>query len=193
MENKKRIILTIDDGPHPFYTPQILKILREYKIPAIFFVCGKNIKRYPEVLKMIHDAHQTIGNHTFSHSFIKTILGLNFQEIVATQELIEQVAPGGRKLYRPPWGIIPFWLTIKLKKIGFKIIKFDIVGYDWQKNISAKAISENISKKAKNGGIILLHDGKEASKNVNRQSTVDSLPLVIVTLRKKGYEFARLV
>jgi peptidoglycan/xylan/chitin deacetylase (PgdA/CDA1 family) len=37
-----RVILTLDDGPDPDYTPRILKILDKEKVPAAFFVVGMN-------------------------------------------------------------------------------------------------------------------------------------------------------
>ena len=33
----KGISLTFDDGPHPYYTPQLLDLLKRYEIKATFF------------------------------------------------------------------------------------------------------------------------------------------------------------
>src|SRR5438874_1424936 len=48
----KRIALTFDDGPAPPFTEQILDILRARNIRATFFVCGRNVERHPEVLRL---------------------------------------------------------------------------------------------------------------------------------------------
>ena len=60
----KKIALTFDDGPHPRYTKEILKILAEYKIPATFFIIGINAENYPEDLQAIVEAGCEVGNHT---------------------------------------------------------------------------------------------------------------------------------
>ena len=66
-EGNKKIALTFDDGPHPYYTEQLLKGLRERGVKATFFITGKNVETYPEIVKEIYDDGHLIGNHTYSH------------------------------------------------------------------------------------------------------------------------------
>ena len=47
----KKIALTFDDGPHPYYTQQLLKGLKERNVKATFFITGQNVKAYPEIVK----------------------------------------------------------------------------------------------------------------------------------------------
>src|SRR5271157_4080674 len=63
----KRIALTFDDGPSSIYTGQILDILRCHDVKATFFVCGRNVERYPEILRRVQAEGHTIGNHCYSH------------------------------------------------------------------------------------------------------------------------------
>ncbi len=51
----KKIALTFDDGPHPFYTRQLLKGLQERNIKVTFFITGKNVETYPDIVKEIHE------------------------------------------------------------------------------------------------------------------------------------------
>lgn len=51
----KKIALTFDDGPHPFYTEQLLKGLKERDVKVTFFITGKNVETYPEIVKKIHE------------------------------------------------------------------------------------------------------------------------------------------
>lgn len=55
MKDGKKIALTFDDGPHPFYTEQLLKGLRERDAKATFFITGENVETYPEIVKKIHE------------------------------------------------------------------------------------------------------------------------------------------
>ena len=68
----KKIALTFDDGPHPQNTPKILKILDKYDVKATFFVIGVNVKNYPDALSLINEKGHEIGNHTYSHSVLKS-------------------------------------------------------------------------------------------------------------------------
>ncbi len=67
-EGVKKIALTFDDGPHPYYTEQLLKGLKERNVKATFFITGKNVETYPEIVKMIHEDEHLIGNHTYNHT-----------------------------------------------------------------------------------------------------------------------------
>ena len=60
MESHKSAFLTFDDGPSPF-TPAILDILKQYQAPATFFMCGKNIERYPETAKRVKQEGHAVG------------------------------------------------------------------------------------------------------------------------------------
>lgn len=63
------IYLTFDDGPNPPYTEQILDILSRHGAKAVFFVCGKNAERHPELVRRIVADGHALGNHSYSHSF----------------------------------------------------------------------------------------------------------------------------
>lgn len=185
----KKIALTFDDGPNPPYTEQMLAILKEKQVPATFFVCGANVERHPDLVKAIHAHGHLIGNHTFFHHPLTTRLGLTFHEIMRTQSLIDRLVTQSLRLFRPPWGIAPFWLKRQLRTVGFTIVLYDIVGYDWEKQAAATAIKDNVVRRAKSEGIILLHDGKKTQKDADRSQTILALPQIIDVLRSQGFQF----
>jgi len=49
---EKEIFLTFDDGSNE-YTLKILEILKNFGAKATFFVCGKNLEKFPEIAKKI--------------------------------------------------------------------------------------------------------------------------------------------
>ena len=65
--NIKRIALTFDDGPHPYYTEQLLDGLKERGVVVTFFVTGEHAALHPEVIKRMQEEGHLIGNHTYSH------------------------------------------------------------------------------------------------------------------------------
>jgi peptidoglycan/xylan/chitin deacetylase (PgdA/CDA1 family) len=55
---------------------------------------------------------------------------------------------------------------------------------DWNDHKKAKDIAAKVIDLSKNGSIILLHDG-----GASREAVIDSLPVIIKGLKKKGYTF----
>ena len=63
----RKIALTFDDGPHPVYTEEMLKVLEQEQVPATFFLLGENAEQYGEQVRMIAEQGHLIGNHTWRH------------------------------------------------------------------------------------------------------------------------------
>ncbi len=154
----KRLCLTFDDGPAPPFTERILEILREHRVPATFFVCGKNAERNPELVRRIVAEGHTLGNHTYSHLLI-CFKGRQrlAEEIDRAQETLESVAGYRPKVFRPPYGVRWFGLVPTLLERGMHLILWSAAGYDWKKD--ATGIVEATLKGLKPGAVILLHDG----------------------------------
>lgn len=65
--DENKVYLTFDDGPHPEITPWILEELRKHNAKATFFCLGKNVEKYPKLLKLILSDGHAIGNHGYAH------------------------------------------------------------------------------------------------------------------------------
>jgi peptidoglycan-N-acetylglucosamine deacetylase len=189
----KRIALTFDDGPAEKFTEQILDILRDHKVTATFFVCGKNVEDHPDLLRRIVAEGHEVGNHTYSHLFVyfKSRKRLA-AEIDRTQLAIEEVVGFRPNIFRPPYGARWFGLIPTLLKRGIHLILWSATGYDWKKD--APGITEAALSELKPGAIILLHDGRETRppSQIDRSSTVQALPAIISGARAMGYTFAPL-
>jgi peptidoglycan-N-acetylglucosamine deacetylase len=186
----KRICLTFDDGPAPPFTEKILDILRERKVPATFFVCGRNVERYPDLARRIVAEGHTVGNHTYSHLFVyfksrKTLA----QEIDRTQEIIEKAVGHRPTIFRPPYGARWFGLVPTLMQRGMLLIQWSATGYDW-KNDAAGIVAATI-RELTPGAVILLHDGRETrpAEQIDRSQTVEALPAIIDRAQRLGYTF----
>jgi peptidoglycan/xylan/chitin deacetylase (PgdA/CDA1 family) len=187
----KKVALSFDDGPNPEITPRVLEVLRRYEVKAAFFVCGANAERHPRLVRQIDEEGHIIGNHTFSHSLFLTLSGLAFDETLKTQEILTDILGRDSKFFRPPHGLAsPFFLK-KLRRLGFKIIPFDVVAYDWRKSATAEKIIRRVKVSAKDRSIIVLHDGDETREKAERMEVVKALPGVIESLFELGFEFVR--
>ncbi|MHB8655124.1 MAG: polysaccharide deacetylase family protein [Terriglobia bacterium] len=187
-----RIALTFDDGPAPPFTGQILDILRARKVPATFFVCGKNVERFPQMLRRIQAEGHTIGNHTYSHEFPYFRSQRKFAiEIDRTQEAIAKVTGLHPVIFRPPFGARWLGFYPVLRERGLRLVNWSDAGFDWlEKSDIVRRTLKNLGP----GSIILLHDGRRADppETFDRSRTVNALPVIIDAARAAGLTFVPL-
>jgi cellulose synthase/poly-beta-1,6-N-acetylglucosamine synthase-like glycosyltransferase/spore germination protein YaaH/peptidoglycan/xylan/chitin deacetylase (PgdA/CDA1 family) len=194
---KNKIALSFDDGPDRRWTPEILDILKEKKVPGIFFVIGDQANRTPDLLKREYNEGHEIGNHTWTHPAFDDISRTQVKwELNLTQRLIESTLGVKSLFFRPPYGIdhqpeyaeevaqLPY-----PQELGYIIVGQRIDPDDWRMTEDkhqrpAQEIADDVVRQAKNGNIVLLHDG-----GGERAQTVAALPLIIDQLRAKGYQF----
>ena len=67
VEDVKKVAITFDDGPHPYYTEQLLDGLKERGVVATFFVTGEHAKLHLDIIERMAEEGHLIGNHTYSH------------------------------------------------------------------------------------------------------------------------------
>jgi peptidoglycan-N-acetylglucosamine deacetylase len=194
---KNKIALSFDDGPDRRWTPKILDILKEKKVPGIFFVIGDQANRAPDLLKREYNEGHEIGNHTFTHPAFDDISRTQLKwELNLTQRLIESTLGVKSLFFRPPYGIdhqpeyaeevaqLPY-----PQELGYIIVGQRIDPDDWRMTEDkhqrpAQEIADDVVRQASRGNIVLLHDG-----GGERAQTVAALPLIIDELRARGYQF----
>ncbi len=157
--SKKNIILTFDDGPHPVYTQQILEILKTVNAKAVFFCIGKNIAQFPEIAKQIAAEGHILANHSYNHSnFIGMYATQKVtEEILQTEQLIEQTIGRTYKLYRPPFGVTNPNIAKAIERSSMCSMGWNKRSYDTVSKSTEKVLNR-ITPDLKNGDIILLHD-----------------------------------
>jgi len=185
----KTIALTFDDGPDPVYTAMILDVLKEKGVKASFFLVGNKMKQNPKVTERIYKEGHCMANHTMTHV---SLLGKSFSSvskgILQTEKMLDSICGGSSKLFRPPWGEITKEQKVSLKKLGFKIILWDVNSEDFKAKITVNDIVYNVMKGAGDKRIILFHDSDYLGKAA-RKNTALALPQVIDFLKGMGYHF----
>lgn len=177
-EEIKTVALTYDDGPNPVYTEKLLKVLAEEDVPATFFLMGKQVELYPEIVKEIRNEGHMIGNHTYSHiNVCNTSREQVFEEIKKTNELIFQSCGSYPELFRPPFGCERKGLS---EELAMFFVFWNIDTRDWHVQ-NTSAIVNRILKNVKDGDIILMHDAYD--------TTVEATKTVIPKLKEMGYTF----
>lgn len=178
--NEKAVYLTFDDGPIPEVTPWVLDLLDKHNIKATFFMVGDNIRKYPEIFKMVTERGHRIGNHTFNHIRGSEYLSETYMENTDRANELMQT-----DLFRPPHGHMR-WAQYKALKSRYRIIMWDLVTRDYSKKQRPPQVFANVVKYARNGSIITFHDSLKSWNNGNLQY---ALPRAIDFLKEQGYDF----
>jgi peptidoglycan-N-acetylglucosamine deacetylase len=183
-DGHKAIALTIDDGPNPIYTPQVLRLLAKYKITATFSMIGIEVRNYPGVAREVAEAGHVIANHTWAHLDLAALspVAVTDQMNWATGE-IHRVTGRIPDLFRAPFGA---WSPVVLRhcaQTGMIPLDWSVDPRDWSLP-GVTSIVDNIMHNTRTGSIILEHDG-----GGNRSETVAALKIVIPRLLAAGYHF----
>lgn len=187
--NDKVLYLTFDDGPTPEITNWTLNTLKEYNAKATFFCIGNNIEKHPEIFQNILNEGHAIGNHTNNHikgwktkakDYIENTL--EAENIITNQ--IQDSEFRIQNFFRPPYGQITPKQGNKLLELNYKIIMWDVLSFDWDKDVSKETCLKNVTSNATNGSIVVFHDSIKASKNMQY-----ALPKVMEYYSEKGFVF----
>jgi len=178
------VTLTFDDGPSPVYTPQILAILKRYRVHAVFFAMGGIARQNPELIKDIVRQGHVLANHSVSHLYLPKLSDKKLQYEIAEANVMLTKAAGVRPVcFRPPF----FGTNARVREViarndliqvlGFMTRDYENKGVDWLVN--------NVLNNVHSGSILVFHDGYRG-----RAQTVAALPAIIEGIRKKGLSFS---
>ena len=192
---EKTVYLTFDDGPS-VYTTKLLEILKEYDVPAIFFITGESMEIVPNSNELINDIlneNHHIGLHSMSHDRDRLYYRGNsaeifVEEMLELQKLIFEITDGYEtNLCRAPFGAgghfsQRHWETVE--NAGLYCIDWHVDSLDWAKRSSGEiynqVMSEYLKVEDKNQLVLLFHEKK---------LTLEVLPAIINFFREKGYTF----
>lgn len=186
---QKVVALTFDDGPNPPYTGQVLDILKEYHVPATFFVIGQNVVKHPELVKRIAAEGHQLGNHTYHHlDLLKADRKTIAEEVDSTNQAVFAASGIVPHLVRPPHGFRDPVVMEMMAERKLKVVEWSVMSRDWT-NPGVETIVERTVNNVKNGSIILLHDGDGIASRDSREQSVEAARRIIEQLSAKGYKF----
>ena len=183
----KRVALTIDDGPDPVATRNLLEVLRGHQIKAAFFLIGTKARDYPEMIKRIDQEGHILGNHSFRHAWWTNFLisGALDREIRMAQEAIEAAVGKVPAYFRPPMGLTNPHLRRALKKHGLSVVGWDVRPLDT--TASTEKVIKRVLKKIRNGSIIALHDTGRTPADLVRLTNE-----LVTKIKERKYTFSEL-
>jgi len=181
----REVTLSFDDGPGP-YTSALLDVLAANDIRASFYLVGRNMKRYPEIVRRIVDDGHVIGNHTYSHPKLRRLnnaaISIELNRFAATlQEALGR--PYDTDYFRLPFNSGKRSHRIHRLLAGrFRfIVDWSIDSRDWQLKTPENVLPRVLNHPLKKGAILLFHDGP-SSKN-----TAEIIDALIQELRAQDF------
>jgi peptidoglycan-N-acetylglucosamine deacetylase len=176
------VALTFDDGPYGFRSGAVLEVLKRYRVPATFFMVGRQIEKYPDlVIRTVLEGHEC-ANHSFHHYRLPKIpLEEVVEELNATNDALRKILGVRSRLFRPPGGEYNIAIQRVIEKLGYINVLWSADPADYRENCTPRTIVDTILRDLRPGGIILLHDGLE-------RSTL-ALPELIERVQEKGWSF----
>jgi Predicted xylanase/chitin deacetylase len=186
------VLLSFDDGPHTEGTPAVLAELDRAGAHAVFFVCGEQVERHPEVVREVIAAGHELGLHGYRH---QTRRQWNRRLLTDdTRRAIDAigVATGSSpRLYRPPHGVFSLPGLRVIRGLGLEPLLWSTWGRDWEARATPSSIARHATARIAAGDVILLHDADHYGARGSWRSTVSALPLIFGALERAGLETER--
>jgi len=182
------IALTIDDGPHPVWTPKVLEVLARHDIRATFCVVGSNVANHPGLAARIVDGGHQIANHTNTHPMnLSTLAPARIRAEIERADDAIRAAGGGAspRLFRAPGGTWSAAIIAACRAAELRPLDWSVDTKDWTRP-GVESIVRTIVGQTRPGSIILDHDG-----GGNRRQTVDALTIALPRLLDAGYRFVQ--
>ena len=175
----KIIYLTFDDGPNPATTPWLLDLLDQHHAKATFFCTGKQVQEYPGIYEELICRGHAVGNHGMQHiNSFSVSQGEYLNDVKEAGKLIKS------NLFRPAYGKMTRAQFRQVKQLGYRVVFWTLMPYDFDATFSSAKRLEIIRKKTKAGSIIVLHDSEKAFPQLKKE-----LPVLLNEWRNAGYSF----
>jgi peptidoglycan-N-acetylglucosamine deacetylase len=154
---EKVLCLTIDDGPDPYLTLQLLKILARHKVTSVFFCEGRASEKYPDLINQIKTEGHIIGNHGYHH-----LDGWMTSSRKYLADIRQAAQFTSNELFRPPHGHLRLRQYESLIKT-YRIILWDIMPYDFDRRFGSRNSMRVLKRKIRPGSVIVLHNSPEST------------------------------
>ena len=177
------IALTFDDGPYPVTTPLLLQTLADLRVPATFFVIGRDAEQFPALARAISAGGHEIADHTSTHPDLDRLAPAGVTaEVRAGAATLQRIAPDPAelRLFRPPHGRYTEETIRTVQGAGYDTVLWTDDPGDWRA-VAAGDLLAHVLARATAPEVLLLHSGRPA--------TIAMLPELVMRYRQAGYAF----
>lgn len=184
LDDPSKICLTFDEGYENGYTPQILDVLKEKGVHAMFFVTYDFARDNPDLIRRMIDEGHIVGNHTYHHYDMTTVdTDTAREEIMFLHRYIKDNFDYTMSYFRFPEGSFSPQNLGVVKELHYKSVFWSFAYADWDPDDQMEETSAftHICESTHAGEILLLHAVSKTNANI--------LGKVIDDVRKQGYTF----
>ena len=180
------VAITIDDGPDPAVTPQVLSQLAAHRAHATFFCVGDRVERYADLARDIASRGHAIENHSQRHRHNFSLLGPGGMsaEISRAQDSILRVTGSRPRFFRAPAGLRNPFLDPVLTRLQLRLASWTRRGFDTV-STNADVVYRRLADSLQDGDILLLHDGNAARSRGGKPVILEVLPRLLDALASK--------
>jgi peptidoglycan/xylan/chitin deacetylase (PgdA/CDA1 family) len=179
------IALTMDDGPNPIYTPQVLEVLARHGVKATFNMIGRQIGANLSLVREVSAAGHTVTNHTWDHA---DLTHYSFSKVCSEIDRCNDALANADQhptIFRAPYGA---WSTAVFEACAARNLRpvgWSVDPRDWDTaHVDTQMIVQNVLRHTRAHSIILEHDG-----GGDRSNTVAALKIFIPALLERGFHF----
>ncbi len=178
------VAITIDDGPDPSVTPEVLGQLAAHGAAATFFCVGERVERHAGLAREILRRGHCIENHSQRHRHNFSLLGPRGMraEIARAQLGIATVTGSVPRFFRAPAGLRNPFLEPVLDSLQLRLASWTRRGFDTVDG-DAHSVYQRLAHPLRGGDILLLHDGNAARGAAGRPVILEVLPRLLDALR----------
>jgi peptidoglycan-N-acetylglucosamine deacetylase len=172
------LALTFDDGPNHIWTPRLLDLLASHQVRATFFLLGERAQAQPDLVRRIAADGHLIGNHSWDHPNLARSTAVRIrQELLWTQEALEQITGAPAQFFRPPYGARRPAVFRIAREVGLQPVLWNAMTSDWSESSAGKIVAQlkrKIEKQRRQGHAanIVLHDGGHRDSEAKREPSV---------------------
>jgi len=187
------VYLTIDDGPNPTATPELLDVLARHQATATFFIIDKHLteKTAPIVRRAFEEGHAVaLHSHTRTLMF-KTPAGFADTLTAAAARMEQLTGHVPCKAFRPHGGNRSIPMLMGASRAGYAVVGWGWMLWDfnWFRERNADDIVPRLVDRASPGDIIVIHDGHHVDAQADRRYAIETIDRLVPALRAKGYGF----
>ncbi|MBU1358490.1 MAG: polysaccharide deacetylase family protein [Gammaproteobacteria bacterium] len=181
------VAITIDDGPDPEVTPQVLDLLDAHGQRATFFCIAERVREHPALTREIVARGHSVQNHTARHRHNFSFLGPRgfAREIASAQDSLLNATGQLPTCFRAPAGLRNPFLAPVLHRMGLRLVSWTRRGFDTRER-DPQVVLARLTRGLKAGDILLLHDGHAARGLSGRPVVLDVLPKLLQQLQADG-------
>lgn len=182
---ERAVVLTIDDGPDPATTPEILDVLELHEARATFFLMGSRAERHPKLVRAIVARGHEVASHMWEDVPTRGLDSATFERrLLRTHRVLSQFA--APRWLRPGGGLYSDRIVRRAEAHGYELALGTVYPLDtivrWPGLVARFVVGW-----ARPGSIVILHDGEGRGAR-----TTEALRRALPDLRRRGYRVTTL-